>query len=144
MAPATTSARTGVATQEVPSSWAVGWTAFAGVMLVVQGLWWMMSGVVALFNDEFYVVTQEYVFRFDVTTWGWVHLLVGVALMAAGAGLFAGSTWARVVGVVMASLAMVLAFAWMPWYPVWAIAFVMVSGFVIWALTAHGRDITVV
>ena len=124
-----------------PSAWAVGWTVFAGVMMVVQGCWWFIAGLVALFNDEFYVVGEEYIFQFDITTWGWIHLVVGVVILAAGLALFTAATWARVVGVVIAALAMLVGFAWLPWYPLWALLFIVTSASVIWALTAHGRDI---
>lgn len=67
-----------------------------------------------------------------------------MVVLAAGAALFTGATWARVVGVVVASLAMLVAFAWMPWYPIWALLFVVASASVIWALTAHGRDLIAV
>lgn len=127
--------------QGEPSGWAVGWTAFAAIMLMVQGCWWIFAGIVALLNNEFYVVGQEYVFQFDITTWAWIHLIVGAVLIAAGAALFSGATWARVVGVTVAVLAMLAAFAWLPWYPIWALLFIAISVGVIWALTAHGRDI---
>lgn len=125
-----------------PSGWAVGWTAFAGIMMAVQGVWWLIAGFIAVVNDEFYVVGQEYVFQFDVTTWGWIHMLVGVVVFAAAMGLFTGAVWARTVGVIMAAIAMLVAFAWLPWYPIFALLFIAVSVSVIWALTAHGRDIT--
>lgn len=125
-----------------PSGWAVGWTAFAGVMMIIQGCWWILAGFIALVNDEFYVVGQEYIFQFDTTTWGWIHLLVGIVILAAGLGLFSGAVWARTVGVIMAGIAMLVAFAWLPWYPIFALLFIVVSASVIWALTAHGRDIT--
>jgi hypothetical protein len=125
-----------------PSGWAIGWTAFAGIMMVIQGFWWLAAGFIALINDEFYVVGQEYVFQFDVTTWGWVHMLLGIVILAAGMGLFSGAVWARTIGVIMAGLAMLVAFAWLPWYPIFALLFIVVSALVIWALTAHGRDIT--
>jgi hypothetical protein len=132
--------RTQAATE--PSSWAVGWTMFAAIMMGIQGVWWAMAGLIALFNDNFYVATENYIFQFDVTTWGWIHLLVGIVLVAAAAGLYSGSPWARTVGVIMASIAMILAFAWLPWYPIWALLFIAISIAVIWSLTAHGRDIT--
>jgi hypothetical protein len=127
-----------------PSGWAIGWTVFAGTMMLIQGFWWVMAGLIALVNDQFYVVGREYVFQFDVTTWGWIHLLLGVVILAAGAGLFTGAVWARTVGVLMAGIAMLIAFAWLPWYPIFGLLFIAVSGLVIWALTAHGRDIAAV
>ncbi len=123
------------------SGWAIGWTGFAGIMMVMGGFWWIMSGIVALANDTFYVVGQEYIFQFDVSTWGWIHLLFGIVMLLAGFYLFTGAVWARTVGVIVAVLMALAAFAWLPWYPVWAILFIVVSVFVIWALTAHGTDI---
>ena len=126
---------------EQPSGWAIGWTAFAGIMMVMGGIWWAIIGIVALANDTFYVVGEEYIFQFDVTTWGWIHLLLGILAALAGVFLFGGAVWARTVGVIVAVLWALIAFAWLPWYPVWAILLIAVSVFVIWALTVHGRDI---
>lgn len=123
------------------SSWAVGWTAFAAVMMTLQGIWWLIAGLVAIFEDSFFVVADEWIFKFDVTTWGWIHLIFGFVLFFVGYGLFVAATWARIVGVIVAVVAGVIAFSWMPWYPVWGIIFVVASIGVIWALTVHGDDI---
>lgn len=123
------------------SGWAFGFTAFAATMMILGGAWWAMSGFVAILEDEFYVVTRNYVFQFDVTTWGWIHLIVGIVMLAAGFALFSGAAWARTVGVVVAGVAGLVAFAWIPWYPVWGIIFLALSAAVIWALTVHGRDL---
>ena len=129
-------------TMERPSGWAVGWTTFAGVMMILGGGWWIMAGLVAIFDDDFYAVTPNYIFKFDATQWGWIHLLVGIVVLCAGFALFSGKVWARTVGVIIAVLSALFAFAWLPWYPIWAIIFLVVSFSVIWALTAHGDDIT--
>ena len=126
-----------------PSAWAVGWTSFAGITMTMMGIWWAFAGLVAIFNDEFYVVTQEWIFKFDVTTWGWVHLIFGVIVMFAGINLFRGEVWARTVGVIIAVLSSLIAFAWLPYYPLWGILLIVVSISIIWSLTSHGRDITV-
>ena len=129
-------------TERQPSGWAIGWTAFAGILMIMMGFWWIISGFVALLDSEFYVVTLRWIFQFDISTWGWIHLILGIVILAAGCGLFLGAVWARIVGVILAVVAGLLAFAWLPYYPIWAILFIAISVAVIWALTVHGRDIT--
>ena len=124
------------------SSWAVGWAGFAGVMMIMVGVFDIVQGLVALFNDEFFVVTQEWVFEFDITAWGWIQLILGVVLIASGIGIFSGNVAARTVGVIVAGLAAIANFAWLPYYPVWSIIVIAICIAVIWALTAHGRDIS--
>ncbi|MCH8984357.1 MAG: hypothetical protein IH943_09720 [Acidobacteria bacterium] len=126
------------------STGAVGLTAFAALMMFLLGGWWIMAGLVAIVNSDFFVITQEYIFKFDATTWGWTHLILGFVVLFAGIGLFSGAVWARTVGVILAGISGLVAFAWLPYYPVWAILFVTLSVFTAWALTAHGRDITAV
>ena len=129
---------------EYPSGWAMGLTAFAGLMMLMLGGWWVIAGLVAIVNSDFYVVTQDWIFQFSTTSWGWIHLILGVLVLFAGIGLFSGAVWARTVGVILAGISGLVAFAWLPYYPVWAILFVTLSVFTVWALTAHGRDITTV
>ena len=124
-----------------PSGGAVGLTALAGILMFMLGGWWIIAGLVAIVNDDFYVVTQEWIFEFSTTTWGWTHLILGIVVLFAGIGVFSGMVWARTVGVILAGISGLVAFAWLPYYPVWAILFVTLSVFTIWALTVHGRDI---
>jgi hypothetical protein len=125
-----------------PSGWAMGWSGFAGLMMIVGGGMWMMSGFVAIVNSDFYVVGKEYIFQFDTTVWGWVHLFLGIVMLLGGFAIFSGAVWARTVGVIIAIVWALVAFAWLPLFPVWALAFIAISFFVIWSLTVHGRDIT--
>ena len=127
--------------QRAPSTAAVGWTVFAGITMLMIGVWWIIAGLVALIDDNFYVTTRNYIFKFDTTAWGWIHLIIGVIVLLAGFGLFSGAIWARIVGVGAAFLAVLVGFAWLPWYPFWAILIVIASFSVIWALTVHGRDV---
>ncbi len=124
-----------------PSGWAIGWTTFAGVMMIMAGIWWIIAGLVALFNSEFYVVGREYIFQFDATAWGWIHLILGIVVLLAGFYLFQAAVWARTVGVIVAVIQGLVGFSWLPWYPIWGIIFIAISIAVIWALTAHGEDI---
>ncbi len=123
------------------SGWAVGWAAFAGFMLIILGVMNAIQGLVAIINDQFYVVGPEYVFQFDVTTWGWIHLIGGILVVLSGIGIFSGNVAARTVGVIIATLSVIWNFAWLPYYPVWSIILIAVGVAIIWALTAHGRDI---
>ncbi len=125
------------------SEWAVGWTTFASIMLMISGAFGIIVGIVALAKDEFYVVGAEWVFDFDVTTWGWIHLLVGIAVLLAGVGILSGNVLARTVGVFAAAVSAIANFMWLPYYPVWSIIVIAIDVAVIWALTAHGRDVTV-
>jgi len=120
----------------------MGLTMFAWIMMFMLGGWWIISGIVAIANDDFYVVTQEWIFQFSSTTWGWTHLILGVVVLLAGFFLFAGAVWARTVGVILAAISGLAAFAWLPYYPVYAILLVTLSLFTIWALTVHGRDLS--
>ena len=128
--------------QQDYSSAAVGWTIFAAVMMLLIGAWHVIAGLVALIDGEdFYVLGQEWVFQFNVTTWGWVHLIAGIIVVIAGVGLFSGNIAARAVAVALVALSALGNFMWLPYQPVWSIAMITVSVFVIWALTVHGRDI---
>ena len=123
------------------SGWAVGFTLFAAIMMLMSGTFQALAGLVAIFENEFYVATRNYLFQFDATTWGWIHLLVGLVVAFAGWGLLSGRTWARVVGITLAVLSAIANFLFLPYYPFWALTVITLDVFVIWALTAHGRDL---
>jgi hypothetical protein len=126
------------------SQTAVGFTAFAGVMLVIVGVFQGIAGLGAILDDKVYVAGQKYVFTFDVTTWGWAHLLLGVLLVASGVAIFYGSVVARTVGVIVAGLSAIVNFAFLfGWnQPFWSMLIILLDVGIIWALTMHGRDIT--
>jgi hypothetical protein len=107
---------------------------FAAAVLLTVGVFQILEGIVALANDQFYVVGREYTFEFDVTTWGWIHLLIGIILALVGGFLLTGSVWARWAGIVIAVLSMVSNFMWLPYYPFWAIVIIALNMAVIWAL----------
>ena len=125
-----------------PSGGAVGWTMFAAFMMIFIGCMQAIAGLVGIINDQVYAVTKDYVLKIDTTTWGWIHLLLGIVVLLAGFGLFSGAVWARTVGVIVALVSGITVFVWLPAYPVWGVIIIAVNIAVIWALTAHGRDIT--
>jgi hypothetical protein len=126
-----------------PSGGAVGLIAFAGIMMIMVGVFHAFSGLAAIVEDSFYVTTPNYLLEFDVTTWGWIHLIAGIVVAAAGFGVFAGRTWARVVGITLAFLSAIVSFAFIPYYPVWSVLIIILDVFVIWALAVHGRDVAI-
>jgi hypothetical protein len=129
--------------EERPSGAAVGFTLFAAILLVTIGIWHAIAGLAAIIDDQFYVATPNYLLEFDVTTWGWIHLIGGIVVGLAGMALFSGAVWARTVGVIVAVVSLIANFAFVPYYPIWSIAIIALDVFVIWALTVHGRDVTV-
>lgn len=124
------------------NGWAIGWTAFAAIMMMIIGFFQSFAGLVAILEDELIVLTPKYLLQLDVTTWGWIHLILGIVVILAGFALFSGAVWARIVGVLLAMGSLIAMFAWLPYYPIWAIIIITMDVFVIWALTVHGRDIT--
>jgi hypothetical protein len=108
---------------------------FAAAVLVTVGLFQVLPGIAALAEDEFFVRGSEYVYKFDLTTWGWVHLLIGVCLGAIGVFLFTGATWACWSGIVVAAFCAVANFMWLPYYPFWMLALIGLNVAVIWALS---------
>jgi hypothetical protein len=126
-----------------PSGWAIGAILFAAIMMLMSGIFQALSGLVAIFENEFFVATRNYIFKFDVTTWGWINLLVGIVVAFAGWGLISGRTWARVVGIVVALVSAVTNFMFIPYYPFWSLLIIALDIFIIWAIAAHGRDVVV-
>jgi hypothetical protein len=124
---------------EQQSEAGAGWVMFAGIMLIVVGIFQAFAGLVGILEDEVLVVTPDYFVQLDATTWGWVHMIIGLIVLAAGFGIFAGNVLARTVGVLVAIGSMISMFFWLPWYPVWAIIIIAVDITIIWALTVHGR-----
>ncbi|MDP9118832.1 MAG: hypothetical protein M3M93_00955 [Actinomycetota bacterium] len=126
---------------ERKSGTAIGFTMFAAIMLMINGSFQIIAGLTGIFENEFYVRTPNYFLELDASAWGWVHLIWGVLVLIGGLGLLSGSLWGRTLGVIAAAGSMLVAFAFIPLYPIWSIVVIAVDVTVIWALTAHGRDI---
>lgn len=129
------------ASREV-SGWAVGWTIYAAVWMWILGFFHALAGFVGIVEDDIYLATPNYVFQLDVTTWGWIHLVLGIVVLLAGFAVFNGSLWARIIGVTIAAVSILVNFAWLPYYPIWGLLMITANMFVIWGLTVHGRDIS--
>lgn len=118
----------------------VGWVYFAGIMMVINGVLQMIAGMTALFNDQFYVVTEKMLLTFDFTTWGWIHLVLGLLIAAAGVAVSNGAHWGRVIAVFLASMNIIALFGFVTASPVWVTILITVNVLVIYALVVHGNE----
>ena len=126
-----------VAQSSHSSGAAHGFVVFAGVIMIMSGAFQAIAGLVGLFANEFYVETRNYLFKFDATTWGFIHLLVGVLLLFAGWAVMSGQTWARVIGIILAALSGLANFTFLPYYPFWSLLIIALDVVVIWALAVY-------
>ncbi|MFD3662352.1 hypothetical protein ACFWVF_17400 [Streptomyces sp. NPDC058659] len=119
-----------------------GGTVFAAVLLSISGLLAVFQGIAALAKDDVYARVGDYVFEFDLTAWGWIHLILGIIVVLAAVGLFMGSDWARALGITLAALSAIANFLWLPYQPWWAITILAIDVFIIWALCASWTHTT--
>jgi hypothetical protein len=117
-----------------PSGAALGLTLLAAVFMMIAGVLGFFEGLAAIVRGSFFVTLPNYTFSLSAVGWGWVHLILGVLVFAAGAALLADQTWARITGVVLAGFQIIASFVFLPYYPVWAVVIIALSSFVIWAL----------
>ena len=119
----------------------VGWIAFAGYFMIIGGFFGAIQGLAALLRDEsYFFVTEDGLLTFDYTTWGWIHLILGVVLMLIGGYLLKGATWARVVAIILVGLHLIAQFTFVSAYPVWGVIAITIDLLVLYALLVHGRE----
>jgi hypothetical protein len=137
-------ARTGTELDYSPSGQvAYGITVFAGALLIMISIFQILEGIAAIADDTVFVRGFNYTFKFDVTTWGWIHLIVGLIALATGIGIVMGQAWGWIMGIFVAGLSTVANFAFLPYYPFWAMTIIAIDVLIIWALcrqVAAGRD----
>ncbi|MEU2910826.1 DUF7144 family membrane protein [Streptomyces massasporeus] len=114
--------------------WAAGGLVLGGILMVVYGLFAVLQGIAAIAGDEVYTSFGQYSFEFDLTAWGWIHVIVGVLVVVAGLGLFTGADWARVASAVVVGLALIANFLWLPYQPFWSIIMIVTGLFVLWSV----------
>ncbi|MFD9463958.1 hypothetical protein [Streptomyces sp. NPDC060027] len=122
------------------SGWASGGVTFAGVLLLVNGALSILQGISALAKDDVYARVNDYVYRINLTGWGWILLIVGVISAVVGWGILKDAGWARVTGILLASLSMLFQFMFLPYAPIWSVIMIAIDVFVIWALASYRPD----
>jgi len=119
-----------------------GWVVFAGVMLMMLGAFQVIQGLVALFDDGFYLVRPNgLIVHATYNTWGWTHLIIGAVGIVAGLGLIAGNIAARVLGVVVAAVSAIVNLGFISAYPVWSTIIIALDVVVIYAIIVHGGEL---
>jgi hypothetical protein len=111
----------------------------AGVLMMLTGLYGFLEGLAMVLRAPFFVVHSNYAYVWTTHGWGWTELIIGAVVFAAGVCVLLGMVWARVVGVILASLSGIASFMILPYYPIWSIILIAVNVFIIWALVAYGR-----
>ncbi len=122
---------------ERSSGWVFGFTAFAGTVMIISGLFQFFEGLAAILRQDFYIVGHNYAFYLNVNTWGWIHLIVGLIVGLAGFYVFSGRLWARIIGIILATISAIANFFYIPYYPLWSILIIALDIAVIWALTVY-------
>jgi hypothetical protein len=118
----------------------VGWIYFAAILMLVAGVFQGIVGLTALLNDTVYIISPAFLAFLDLTAWGWVHLLIAVALITGGISLFSGRLWGRILGVVAGASALLTNMVFIATYPLWSIAAIVVNILIIYALVVHGGE----
>jgi hypothetical protein len=120
---------------QADSGWAMSGVAFAATMMVMIGAFHVIAGLAAIINDDYFVLVRGYAFDLNITAWGWIHLILGLAIVATGIGLFSRQKWAGVIAVFLVVLSAIDNFFFIPYQPFWAILLIALDVWVIWALT---------
>jgi hypothetical protein len=120
---------------QADSGWAMIGVAFAATMMLLIGAFQVIAGLAAIINDEYFGRVRGYAFHLDITAWGWIHLILGLAIVGAGIGLFARQTWAGVVALFLVVLSAIDNFFFIPYQPFWALLLIAIDIWVIWSLT---------
>lgn len=117
-----------------------GWTLFAGALLLIVGSLNALYGLAGILNDDVVIVGGEGVIIADVTTWGWIHLILGSIVAATGLGLFSGAEWARMTAVFFVAINAIAQVVWFPAAPLWAFLIIILDVTIIYQLTARWEE----
>jgi hypothetical protein len=125
------------------SGW-TSWVGFGGFMMIATGMLHVIDGLIGIFRSSFYLVSnnssQLVVFQ-NVKTWAWINLIAGAIVMLAGFSLFSGTTWSRIIAVMLAFVSIAINLLAISLYPIWSIIAIALAVLVIYAVTVHGGEL---
>ena len=101
----------------------------------------LIYAITLLANDDWIVITPEALIRFDLTTVGVIFLIFAILQFFIAMGVFNGDLWARVLGIIGASLNGLAQMSFMSVYPAWAWLILAIDGLIIYGLAVHGDEV---
>jgi hypothetical protein len=134
----------GLSYLNAPKEEVTGWMGlimFASSMLVMVGGFNFVYGLVAIFDDDVLAGNPDEALLLSVTAWGWLMLVMGTLKVVVGIALLAGVTWARTIGVILAGINVITQMAALSASPIWSSIIIALNVLIIYALTAHGREV---
>ena len=117
-----------------------GWVVFAGIMLFMAGMFGAIDGLVAIINEEVFLVSDDQAILVDVSAWGWVHLIVGSITLVTGLAVLRGQLWAVILGVLLAMVSATTQILFITVFPWWSLAIIAIDVLVIYGLIVHGTQ----
>jgi len=121
-------------------AWAQGGVVLAATLMLMIGLYQIFMGIAAIARGSFFLIGPNYAYNLNISTWGWIHLGIGIVAALTGLALFTGALWARILGVALLVVSAVANFFFLPYYSLWSLLIIAVDIFAIWAIVRSGRD----
>ena len=119
-----------------------GWWTFAGVMIMISGVINAFDGLVAITQTRYIErnIGGELPITNNVKNWGWAELIIGVVMILAAFGIFSGANWARIVGIILASINLIFQFAYLGHYPFWSFTMIVIDLLIIFGLAGSSES----
>ena len=131
---------TGSDRRQPATAW-VGVILFGGTLMITLGIFNVIQGLVAINEEPILMRTADGPVVWDVSTWGWIHLAIGILVILTGAFLIQGAVWARVAAIVLVIVNASTQMIFLPVYPFWSLLVIAVDLWILWAVTFHGREV---
>ena len=114
-----------------------GWLVFAGIMVLIVGVLNTIWGIAAIDKASFFLEEERYIFS-DLSTWGWIVLIIGVLQLFAAFSIWSGGGYGQWIGITSAGLNSIAALLSIPAYPFWSLAIFGVDLLIIYGLAVYG------
>ena len=114
-----------------------GWIAYSGIMLIIVGCLDFVDGLWALDRGD--TELDQLMYADKLSTWGWIYVILGIVLIATGIGVFARAQWARLIGVIAASVSIVANMLWVFAFPVTSLILILLASLVIYGLVVYAE-----